>query len=160
RDATASIPIKVAPNPEMGKGRMVQATVLLFDIDGTLVTTAGAGRRALERAFGAEHGRSDALHGVRLDGMTDHAIIRAGLQRIEVAFSRVAVETIVSRYVEFLEEEVTLVPEGRYRAHDGARALLEQASRLPLVALGLGTGNVRAGARIKLRRVSLDPFFS
>ena len=54
-------------------------TILLFDIDGTLVTTPGAGRRALERAFVARYGRSGMLNGLRFGGMTDRSIVRAGL---------------------------------------------------------------------------------
>jgi phosphoglycolate phosphatase-like HAD superfamily hydrolase len=138
----------------------VKATVLLFDIDGTLVTTGGAGRRALERAFGAEHGRPDAISTLRLDGMTDPAIIRAGLAHIQVAFSPETVDAVLSRYVEFLEDEVAQVPSPRYRTHDGMREALERVSGQAGVAVGLGTGNIRAGARIKLRRVLLDSFFS
>jgi phosphoglycolate phosphatase-like HAD superfamily hydrolase len=153
-------PIKLRARPKWGRKNRVKATVLLFDIDGTLVSTGGAGRRALERAFGAEHGRPDALAHIRLDGMTDPAIVRAGLSHIQVPFSTIALDALLARYLEFLEDEVAQVPPARYRTHEGMRAALDQISGRPQVAVGLGTGNVRAGARIKLRRAALDGFFS
>ncbi len=57
----------------------MRPTVLLFDIDGTLVTTPGVGRRALEQAFAARYGRSGVLDGMQFGGMTDRALARAAL---------------------------------------------------------------------------------
>ena len=66
----------------------VKPTVLLFDIDGTLVTTGGAGRRALERGFEVVFGRADACTHFPFDGMTDRAIIREGLGQSEKRSAR------------------------------------------------------------------------
>jgi phosphoglycolate phosphatase len=129
----------------------VRPTVLLFDIDGTLVTTPGCGRRALERAFTLRYGRTGVLTGIRFDGMTDRGIVRGGLATIgEVAegpTAETAIDAILADYVPFLEEEIAQV---RLTLHRGARDLLDAVSGRPGVAVGLGTGNIRPGARAKL----------
>lgn len=63
----------------------MRPTVLLFDIDGTLVTTVGAGRRSIDRAFEVLHGRPDVCRHFSSDGMTDRGIVRLGLEGIGVA---------------------------------------------------------------------------
>ncbi|MEW5741374.1 MAG: HAD hydrolase-like protein [Myxococcota bacterium] len=134
-------------------------TVLLFDIDGTLVTTGGAGRRALERAFEVFHGRADACSHFPFDGMTDRAIVRQGLTAIDVEPTEAAIDSLLSRYVAVLEEEVARVDASRYRVHAG----MEEAVKAGLaagMAVGLGTGNIREGARVKLERVALFQHFA
>lgn len=129
-------------------------TVLLFDIDGTLVTTGGVGRRALERAFEHRYGRLDACATFRLDGMTDRAIIRQGLTAIGVEATEAAIDALIPTYLEILQVEVATADLSRYRAHPGmAQAVSEAKARG--FAVGLGTGNLKEGARIKLERVDL-----
>jgi phosphoglycolate phosphatase-like HAD superfamily hydrolase len=132
----------------------VTPTVLLFDIDGTLVSTGGAGRRAIELAFERAHGRADACAAIRFDGMTDRAIIRLGLQAIGVEDSEAAIDAVIAAYVRALDEQVRSAPDASYRVHDGMREAVALAGSHG-VALGLGTGNVREGARLKLERVGL-----
>jgi phosphoglycolate phosphatase len=136
-------------------GRQVRPTVLLFDIDGTLVTTGGVGRRALELAFERSHGRRDACAGFRFDGMTDRAIVRGGLRALGLDPSATAIDAVLALYLEVLSEEVAAAPAATYHVHAGMREALDAAARTPAVAVGLGTGNIRAGARIKLERVGL-----
>jgi len=130
----------------------MRPTVLLFDVDGTLVTTPGCGRRALERAFAGCYGRSAVLRDVRLDGMTDRAIVRAGLATIGESATgpaaEVAIDALLAAYVPLLEEEVAGTID--LRLHRGVGELLDVAGARPGVAVGLGTGNIRAGARAKL----------
>src|ERR1700716_3271412 len=133
---------------------MSRPTVLLFDIDGTLVTTGGAGRRALERIFEVAYGRSDACS-FALDGMTDRAIVRAALRTIGRECEEREIDAILGRYVEILAEEVAGVDSDKYRIHRGIEAALEAASARSHVARGLGTGNIREGARVKLNRVGI-----
>ncbi len=135
----------------------MRATVLLFDIDGTLITTGGAGRRAMERAFAELHGRSDAVS-FRLDGMTDRGIVRAALANIGVESDERAIDALLEHYLACLREEVRLVPDARYRVHAGMREAIG-AARAEGGAIGLGTGNIRAGARIKRERGELDATF-
>jgi phosphoglycolate phosphatase len=133
----------------------MRPTVLLFDIDGTLVTTGGVGRRALELAFERSHGRRDACAGFRFDGMTDRAIVRGGLAALGLSPTAEAIEAVLARYLEVLADEVAAAPAARYRVHDGMRETLDAAASRSRTAIGLGTGNIREGARIKLERVEL-----
>jgi len=134
---------------------MPRPTVLLFDIDGTLVTTGGVGRRALEVAFERSHGRRDACRSFRLDGMTDRAIVRAGLLAIGVEPGEDHIDRVLADYLDVLAQEVAAAPDATYRVHAGMHQTLDEAGRRSGVAVGLGTGNIRAGARIKLERVGL-----
>ena len=130
----------------------MRPTILLFDIDGTLVTTAGVGRRALERAFATRYGSTAVLRGVRFDGMTDRGIVRLGLaalgEPVEGAAVEAVMDAILADYVPLLEEEIAQTPD--FGLHRGAREVLEATASRPSVAVGLGTGNIREGARAKL----------
>ncbi|MHB8876406.1 MAG: HAD family hydrolase [Myxococcaceae bacterium] len=137
----------------------MKPTVLLFDIDGTLVTTGGVGRRALERAFERRFERKDACVSFRLDGMTDRAIVRKGLTAIGREASEADIDELLALYVEVLEAEVAAADMSRYRVHAGMEQALD-AARANGHAIGLGTGNIREGARVKLSRVGLYQRFS
>jgi phosphoglycolate phosphatase-like HAD superfamily hydrolase len=139
--------------------RASRPTVLLFDIDGTLLDTGGAGRRALERAFHHLYGRSDACHGFRFDGMTDRSITRRGLEAVGIQPTEGAIDQLLLEYVKLLHEEVLDADPSRYRVHAGVAQALE-ATRNPRIAIGLGTGNVREGARVKLERARLFERFA
>jgi len=136
----------------------VRPTVLLFDIDGTLVSTGGAGRRAIERAFEQRHGRSDACAGFSFGGMTDRAIVRAGLAALGQSAEPSDIDALLSLYLTILEEEIA--SSTACRIHAGIERALDEARARPAVALGLGTGNIREGARIKLSRVGLFERFA
>jgi phosphoglycolate phosphatase len=137
---------------------MARPTVFLFDIDGTLITTGGAGRRAMERAFGLVHGRPDAM-AFPMDGMTDRLIIRMALDHIGEEASAAAIDRVLDAYVDVLREEVAACPDDRYRVHNGMREAIAEA-RQRGAAVGLGTGNIRVGAHVKLARVGLGDAFS
>lgn len=132
--------------------------VLLFDIDGTLLSSGGAGRKAVERAYGTLHGRADAIAGINLGGMTDRAIVRHGLKAIGAEATEPAIDGLIAKYLEYLAEEVSRVEAHRYVVHPGMREAIA-AGRKRGMAIGLGTGNVREGARIKLSRVGLFDAF-
>lgn len=137
----------------------MRPTVLLFDIDGTLVTTGGAGRRALERAFDVFYGRPDACAHFPFDGMTDRAIARQGLTAIGVEPTEAVIDDLLARYVAVLEDEVQRVDPARYRVHAGMAEAVQAALEMRM-AVGLGTGNIREGARVKLERVDLYRHFA
>jgi phosphoglycolate phosphatase len=123
-------------------------TVLLFDIDGTLLLTGGAGRRAFERAFATVTGRSDACAGFSFGGMTDRGIARQGLTALGHQADDALVELLFGHYLEALADELARTP--NYTVMPGVRELL--AALVPHgLALGLGTGNLRRGAEAKLR---------
>ncbi len=135
----------------------MRPTVFLFDIDGTLVTTGGSGRKAMERGFDAVYGRPEAMR-FPMDGMTDRLIVRQALAAIAVEATDAAIDRVLDAYVEVLHEEVTSVPDDRYRVHAGMREAID-AARARGAAVGLGTGNVRKGAQVKLDRVGLGQTF-
>ena len=135
----------------------MRPTVLLFDIDGTLVTTAGVGRRALEGAFAARYGTSAVLRDVGFDGMTDRAIVRAGLGALGVVADEASIDALLADYVPRLEAEIAATP--AFRLQHGVPAVLDAVDGRPGVAFGLGTGNIRLGARAKLGALGvLDRF--
>ena len=134
--------------------------VALFDIDGTLVDTSGAGRRAMERAFQDVAGSSDSLAGFRFAGMTDRAIVRRGLAESGSGAAdpvETTIDAVLDAYLQWLPRE--LENEDGYVVHPGVAPLCERLDRMETVALGLGTGNVEAGARAKLEVGSLNSWF-
>ena len=138
----------------------MRPTVLLFDVDGTLVTTGGVGRRALEIAFERSCGRRDACRSFRLDGMTDRAIVRTGMRAIDVEPTEALIDQVLVDYLVVLAEEVAAAPEATYRLHPGMAETVHAAAAHRHVAVGLGTGNIREGARIKLERVGIYERFT
>ena len=137
-------------------------TILLFDVDGTLVTSGGVGRRAIELAFERRHGRRDVLS-FSFAGMTDKAIARNGLLALDKVFACAAelqaeMDATLAFYLGVLEQEAAAA--GSIRVHDGILRALDLAEARPDVALGLGTGNLREGARIKLSHAGIYHRFS
>jgi phosphoglycolate phosphatase len=138
--------------------------VLLFDIDGTLVHAAGAGRRAFERALADHCGPLNGdVSSLRLDGMTDRLICREALALLGRPFDDPFCDRILARYVEHLAEEIY---QPGYAVLPGVVPLLETLALRsrptgaePSVVVGLCTGNVVEGARIKLAHGGLDRFF-
>ncbi|HVR20589.1 MAG TPA: HAD family hydrolase [Polyangiaceae bacterium] len=137
----------------------MRPTILLFDIDGTLITTGGVGRRAIERAFRELHGESEACTSFRFDGMTDRLIARTGLTILGVEPTEAAIDALLTAYVRLLEDEVERADAAKYRVHDGIAEALATARHLGM-GVGLGTGNVVEGARIKLSRVGIFEKFA
>lgn len=134
-----------------------QPTVYLFDIDGTLLATGGAGRRAMEAAFAAVTGRSDACAGFSFAGMTDRAIARAGFIAVAQSVSEERIDQLLHAYLQSLAAEVQA--SHGYRVLPGVPEVLSRLQTRPLCAIGLGTGNIRAGATIKLQRGALERHF-
>jgi len=133
----------------------MRPTVLLFDVDGTLITTGGAGRRAIERAFEVRFGRRDACAHFSFAGMTDRAIVRAGLAAIGRPTDEPAIDDVLAAYVALLADEVARAPAADYRLNRGVAGALDAVADRPGVAVGLGTGNIAEGARVKLTRVDV-----
>ncbi len=133
-------------------------TVLLFDIDGTLVLTGGAGRRAMLGAFASLHGRNDVFADFSFAGMTDRAIVRHGLGRVTPEVAEAEIDRALDAYLALLDAELSRAHD--YRILPGVSALLDSLRGRPDVAIGLGTGNVRRGAYAKLARGGLDTNFA
>jgi len=133
-------------------------TVILFDVDGTLLTSGGAGRRAMISAFAAVAGDGSACDGFSMAGMTDRAIIRLGLQAIGSPAADVTIDAILADYLRRLPASVSDV--AQVVACHGVMQALAALRGLPHFAIGLGTGNVERGARIKLAAIDLNDHFS
>lgn len=135
----------------------MRPTIVLYDVDGTLITTGGAGRRALEVAF-EEAYQQPGVFDFSFAGMTDRAILRGGLRATGLPDDERALERILDVYLEVLRREVDAAE--RYAVHSGIEASIEALKTRPEAAVGLGTGNVERGARIKLERANLNSHFS
>lgn len=131
--------------------------LFLFDVDLTLISTGGAGLRALDRACREILSRDGCMDGISPHGKTDPLIVREILYGIQYPFSRNLVDSILASYLCFLREEVA--ESASYRVLPGVRELLGELQTRSGVLLGLATGNIHEGARIKLERAGLNPFF-
>jgi phosphoglycolate phosphatase-like HAD superfamily hydrolase len=136
----------------------MKPTIVLFDIDGTLISTGGAGRRALVRTFDTLFGKPQACAGFSFAGMTDRAIARGGLSAISVEPTDETIAAVLAQYLVFLNEELVRADRSKYRVHVGMTDAV-QASLSESMAVGLGTGNIREGAMAKLKHVALAEFF-
>ncbi len=133
-------------------------TILLFDVDGTLVLSGGAGARALDRAFQALHGVAGGMEGIGFGGKTDPAIVREIFhKKLGRAPAPAEMEAIYHAYVPYLEEEV--IASRTFVVMPGVASLLADLSARTDVLLGLVTGNIEEGARIKLARPGLIRHF-
>jgi phosphoglycolate phosphatase-like HAD superfamily hydrolase len=136
----------------------MRPTVLLWDIDGTLISTAGVGRRAIVATFERRFGRGDVLD-FPFDGMTDPVIVRQGLQGLGFTGEEAdrEVPPTLAQYLLVLEDFCASAT--GFSIHAGIEEALALVGGKPHVAVGLGTGNVEAGARLKLERVGLNRHF-
>jgi len=136
----------------------VKRKLVLFDIDGTLLLSAGAGRRAILAALGDDIPDLARVKGIRFDGKTDPQIVAELLEAAGDPAPRDAarVALVLSRYVAHLEQDLVLHGH-RTRLMPGIPALLDALEAEAGVVLGLLTGNVVLGARLKLRAAGLDP---
>lgn len=131
--------------------------VLLFDIDGTLLHTDGAGSQALSDVLFARYGIRDDLDGIAFAGRTDPLILGDILARHEVVLEPDAVAEFWSATYERAAQ--LLVP-GRGRILPGVEALLERVAAEPDWTIALLTGNNGPMAQIKLRHYGIDRWFA
>ena len=134
--------------------------VVLFDIDGTLVDTAGSGRDAIEGALVEVFGTAGPIDELSFAGLTDPWIVRtlmriAGFVDAEID---ARLEPLWASYVARLAE-VLDARRSRLRVHAGVRALLDELERRR-AGVGLLTGNIQPGARAKLAACGLGGRFS
>ena len=137
--------------------RNLKAILLLIDIDGTLLHSRGAGKRAMEAAFQEVFGPGPGLENIDMRGMLDPMIVRKGLaQRGDPD------ELLGSMWPAFVEAYTTRLrreseKRGAWSLTPGTRTFL--ASAPPCARLGLLTGNMREGADIKMEVMGLERFF-
>jgi phosphoglycolate phosphatase-like HAD superfamily hydrolase len=134
--------------------------IVLFDIDGTLLHTMGAGVRGMTRAFERLHRRPDALEGVPVAGRTDRSIVTDGLHRIGVAPDDDRIREFRDVYVDELPDELERVANTAAGVLPGVAETIRVFEERPDVAMGLVTGNFEVIAALKLDRYRLSRFFS
>jgi phosphoglycolate phosphatase len=131
--------------------------IALFDVDGTLVWTHGAGRRAMQRALLAAVGvAGPADH--RYDGKTDKQIVREALRHEGFADGDVDARMagVLERYLLELAVELDAADHGA-ELLAGVPEVLDAIEARDDIVLGLLTGNLVHGAERKLRAVGVDP---
>jgi phosphoglycolate phosphatase-like HAD superfamily hydrolase len=133
--------------------------LFLFDVDLTLVNTGGAGLRALDRACQKLLSVNNAMEGIDPSGKTDPAIVREIFERLNIiSEGGIGIETVLESYLAFLREEVETSE--KYHILPGIVPILDEISARPNTMLGLATGNIELGARVKLQRGGLNRYFS
>lgn len=131
--------------------------VVLFDIDGTLIRTHGAGTKAFERTFAFEFKLPCATETMSFAGRTDPSLVRECFHLHGIKPTRGNFQRFFENYVFWLDQ---LLQESDGAPCPGVKQRLRDFSRMsdpPLV--GLLTGNIRLGAEIKLRHYGLWNFF-
>jgi phosphoglycolate phosphatase len=131
--------------------------VILFDIDGTLVRTGGAGKAAMEDALRATFAVREVLDTVPYSGRTDRAIARDLLRVHGIPYTAANERTLREAYLAQLPATL-----GRYPGLvcPGVAELVAELAACPNTLLGLLTGNVRAGAAAKLGHYGLWQHFA
>jgi len=132
--------------------------LVLFDIDGTLISTGRAGTRAMNIAFRDMFGIEDGFDRVPMAGRTDPTIIREGLEAHGIGSMDGAYTDYITRYLVHLEREMSTSP-GK-KVMPGIKEILQTLQDRPGgPLLGLLTGNIEPGARIKLEHMGLWEYF-
>jgi phosphoglycolate phosphatase-like HAD superfamily hydrolase len=131
--------------------------IVLFDIDGTLLSTRGAGKRAMEAALESHFGTAGP-EGYRYDGKTDRQIARELMRAAGFADDVIdgRMDALLDDYLTGLHEELSASAPDALAVYPGVRELLDELERRADVVLGLLTGNIEGGARAKLGSVRLD----
>lgn len=131
-------------------------TLLLWDIDGTLIASGGAGMRALRAALRAVFAVDGSLDDIDFGGRTDTWIMRAVFRKFHLTETAENFTRFFDGYVAALPAELA---NPRARVLPGVRALLEAAARRGQISQGLLTGNMRRGAQVKLAHHGLWEHF-
>jgi phosphoglycolate phosphatase-like HAD superfamily hydrolase len=131
--------------------------LVLWDIDGTLITTGAAGQRAISFATKQQFGEEANLDGVEIAGRTDLAIAHQILTKYRVSVTEDNVAAFLNLYLELLAREL---PRSQGHVMPGVLELLRYCEARSGVALGLLTGNLRRGAKLKLEHYGIWRFFA
>ena len=130
--------------------------LLLFDIDGTLITSGGAGEKALQDAMLERFGVKDGLRGITLAGATDGLIARTMLEKQGIEPTPANLTSLLDGYLHFLPQHV---PVHSGFLMPGIVDLLERLRTRDDCVLALLTGNLVRGAEIKLSHYGVWHYF-
>ncbi|MEO7501169.1 MAG: HAD hydrolase-like protein [Gemmatimonadaceae bacterium] len=131
--------------------------IVLFDIDGTLLTSGGAGRRSMERALTEVFGSAGSGE-YHYGGKTDRQIVRDLMRR--EGFTDKAIDAQMDQLLDSYVSGLATELESGNRTMlilDGVLALLDALDKEDRVVIGLLTGNIETGARAKLNAAGIDP---
>ncbi|MDR0902336.1 MAG: haloacid dehalogenase-like hydrolase [Opitutaceae bacterium] len=131
-------------------------TLLLWDIDGTLIDSGHAGKRALRAGMGKALGINDALDWLDFFGRTDLWVAREVLRHHGLAETPANIDRLLDGYLAELGPAMASPPA---RVLPGAREIVGAVAARPEIAQGLLTGNLRRGAEGKLAPLGLWKFF-
>lgn len=130
--------------------------LLLFDIDGTLITSGGAGESALKDAMLDRFGIEDGLKNINLAGATDGLIARLMLENNGLEVSTENITALLDAYLHFLRQRL---PKHQGRVLPGIIELLDELRERHDCVLALLTGNLSRGAEIKLTHYGMWDYF-
>jgi phosphoglycolate phosphatase len=131
--------------------------LVLFDIDGTLVRTGGAGTEAFRKVFAAEFSATDGFEKLKFAGRTDTGLVREFFEYHHIPMTPENLERFFEHYVFLLDY---ILSRGAPHACEGVLGFIADLIELPEPPmLGLLTGNIRLGAEIKLRHTGLWDIF-
>ena len=131
--------------------------LVLFDIDGTLVHTGGAGVKAFARTFATEFRMADHFERLKFAGRTDYSLVREFFGLNEIAPTPETFNRFFDRYAFWLDH---ILRDSKTALCPGVWEFIRELQALPQAPLlGLLTGNVRLGAEIKLRHFNLWEVF-
>ena len=130
--------------------------LILFDIDGTLIDSGGAGVRALDLAMKDLFSIENAFQGITMAGRTDTQIIRDGLRKHHLPEDNM-IGAVIRAYLRFLSQEIQ---NDRKHVKPGIHEILAGLQAWGSVSTGLLTGNLEKGARIKLEPFGLNEYFA
>src|SRR3954467_4796151 len=149
-----------APATFAAKIRTAASTLILFDIDGTLVLTGGAGGRAMTLAFEEVFAIANAFDGMTMAGRTDAWILNDAVAAHRIPPDSPDLRRFRDAYVRHLAVELDKPGIARKGLMPGVRELLDALALREDVYLALLTGNYEAGARLKLEYFDLWKYFS
>lgn len=131
-------------------------TVVLFDIDGTLLDMRGAGRKAFACALKNVFGWDDDIQYINFAGNTDLNV----LQQVMDKHGRTLTDDDRRRFFKRMPVDLAQTAgQAELVIYPGVTELLEKLSTDPRVVLGLVTGNIETCARIKLWQFDLHEHF-
>jgi phosphoglycolate phosphatase len=135
---------------------MPYSHLVLFDIDGTLVHCGPTPRRVFKQALIGVFGTAGPIDSWIFDGKTDPMIVRELMTAAGIPCEREQITIALGRYAAGLRDELPSEP--AKKTYPGVPALLDELSHRH-VLLGLLTGNIREGAKMKLQSFRLWDFF-
>jgi phosphoglycolate phosphatase-like HAD superfamily hydrolase len=142
----------------MNNDKKINPKLILFDVDLTLIQTAGCGRRAFARAFQEITGIPDGVEKISMSGKTDTAILKEAISLSSlVDFNSETKENFWKKYLLHLENELKKSKEACISP--GILKLLDSLVKNDSCKIGLLTGNIKLGAKIKLERFGLWSYF-